>query len=108
MKYGKLIGRILYCYVLPAMGTALLILAMFHRELGGVAVRPESDTLLKIMALTLCACTYCAAFMYWNSFVREFQTVVKEADYMDKYHEWYEGLQKKYADQIAKLEEEVV
>ena len=82
----KSIGRVIYCYMLPAMGTALLIIAMFHKELDGTVVSPESDTLLKVTSLILCAATWFTAFMYWNSFVREFQVVIEE-DEFDAYSE---------------------
>ena len=81
----KSIGKVIYCYMLPAMGTTLLIIAMFHREMDdSLALSSESDTMLKIMGLMLCASTWFAAFQYWNSFVREFQ-VVMERDEFDAY-----------------------
>jgi hypothetical protein len=88
----KSIGKVIYCYMLPAMGTTLLIISMFNRELSGPALSPESDTMLKIIGLTLCASTYWAAFMYWNSFVREFQ-VVMDKDEFDAYSEHLYNMQ---------------
>ena len=89
----KSIGKVIYCYMLPAMGTTLLIIAMFYREMnGGVALSSESDTMLKVIGLTLCASTYWAAFMYWNSFVREFQ-VVMDRDEFDAYSEHLYNMQ---------------
>ena len=89
----KTIGKVIYCYVLPAMGTTLLIIAMFHREMDdSIALSSESDTMLKVIGLTLCASTYWAAFMYWNSFVREFQ-VVMDKDEFDAYSEHLYNMQ---------------
>ena len=78
----KSIGKFIYCYMLPAMGTTLLIVSMFHRELGGQAVSSESDTMLKVIGLVMCASTYWAAFMYWNSFVREYN-IISEKSYLE-------------------------
>ena len=89
----KSIGRVIYCYMLPAMGTTLLIIAMFHRELDpDLTMSLESDTLFKVVGLVMCASTYWAAFMYWNSFVREFQ-VVMDKDEFDAYSEHLYNMQ---------------
>jgi hypothetical protein len=74
----RTIGKVLYCYVLPTLGTSFLILSMFHRNIDGIAVSPESDTLLQVAALILCATTWFAAFQYWNSFIREYNSVEKQ------------------------------
>jgi len=100
----KTIGKVIYCYMLPAMGTFLLIIAMFHRELDGPAVSPESDTLLKVTGLILCASTYWAAFMYWNSFVREFQ-VIMEQDEFDAYSEHLYNMQSSDVEPEPEMEE---
>lgn len=78
----KTIGKVLYCYVLPTLGTSFLILSMFHRNIDGMAVSPESDTLLSVSALILCAATWFAAFQYWNAFLREY-TVISEESYLE-------------------------
>ena len=77
----RLIGNIVYCYMLPTMGTMLLILAMFHKELDSTTVMSsESDTLLKVIGLIMCTVTWFAAFQYWNSFVREFTVQMTEEE----------------------------
>lgn len=100
----KLIGKVIYCYMLPAMGTTLLIIAIFNRELSGPALSPESDTMLKVIGLTLCASTYWAAFMYWNSFVREFQ-VVMDKDEFDAYSEHLYNMQSSDVEPEPEMEE---
>ena len=84
MKYGKTIGKVIYCYVLPTLGTSFLIISMFHRNIDGMAVSPESDTLLAVAALILCASTWFAAFQYWNAFLREY-TIVHEELHLDNF-----------------------
>ena len=79
---GKLIGKVLYCYVLPTLGTSFLIISMFHRNIDGMAVSPESDTLLPVAALILCASTWFAAFQYWNAFLREYD-IISEESYLE-------------------------
>lgn len=99
------IGKVIYCYMLPAMGTALLIIAMFHREMDdSIAMSSESDTMLKVTGLILCASTYWAAFMYWNSFVREFQ-VVMEQDEFDAYAEHLYNMQSSDVEPEPEMEE---
>jgi hypothetical protein len=100
----KSIGKVIYCYMLPAMGTTLLIISMFYRELEGQALSSESDTMLKVIGLTLCASTYWAAFMYWNSFVREFQ-VVMEQDEFDAYSEHLYNMQLSDVEPEPEMEE---
>jgi hypothetical protein len=86
-NYGRLIGKVLYCYVLPAMGTLLLVMSMFHRELEPTLhMSSESDTMLKVISLILCASTYWAAFMYWNAFIREYDMPE------DKYVEYFDSI----------------
>ena len=104
-NYGRLIGKVLYCYILPAMGTLLLIISMFHREMDdSIALSSESDTMLKVISLILCASTYWAAFMYWNSFVREFQ-VVMEQDEFDAYSEHLYNMQSSDVEPEPEMEE---
>ena len=102
----RTVGKVIYCYMLPAMGTALLIIAMFHREMDdSIAMSSESDTMLKVIGLTLCASTYWAAFMYWNSFVREFQ-VVMERDEFDAYSEYLYNMQSSDVEPEPEMEED--
>ena len=86
----KSIGKVLYCYMLPAMGTLLLIISMFHRELDPTLhMSSESDTMLKIVGIVLCASTWFAAFQYWNAFLREYN-VISEESYLEHYSEGIE------------------
>ena len=82
----KLIGKILYCYVLPTLGTSFLIISMFHRDIDSVSVSPESDTLILVAALILCASTWFAAFQYWNAFLREYDMPE------DQYVEYFDSI----------------
>jgi len=83
----RTIGKVLYCYMLPAMGTFLLFISMFHRELDPeLAMSLESDTLFKVMGLILCASTWLSAFQYWNAFIREYNMPE------DKYVEYFDSI----------------
>lgn len=100
-----MIGKVIYCYMLPAMGTFLLFISMFHRELDPeLTMSLESDTLFKVMGLILCASTWFAAFQYWNSFVREFQ-VVMDQDEFDAYSRHLYNMQSSDVEPEPEMEE---
>ena len=79
------VANVIYLGILPAMGTYILLFSMFHTELdSGVILSSESNLLLKITGLIMCATTWFAAFQYWNSFVREFTIQMTEEEH-DEY-----------------------
>lgn len=79
------VANVIYLGILPAMGTYILLFSMFHTELdSGVILSSESNILLKITGLVMCATTWFAAFQYWNSFVREFTIQMTEEEH-DEY-----------------------
>jgi len=83
----KTIGKVIYCYMLPGMGTFLLTISMFHRELDPeLTISLESDTLFKVMGLTLCASTWFAAIQYWNAFIRKYDMPE------DQYVEYFDSI----------------
>ena len=77
----KTFGKVIYIGVLPAMGTTLLLLALFMQEISMVTT---NETFLKVFGLMMCATTWFAAFQYWNSFVREF-TIQMTAEEIEEY-----------------------
>jgi hypothetical protein len=101
------IGKVIYLGILPAMGTYMLLFSMFHTELdSGVILSSESNLLLKITGLVMCATTWFAAFQYWNSFVREF-TVQMTAEEIDEYEyddRYYDPSYNPYAEEQAEFE----
>ena len=78
----KTLGKVIYIGILPAMGTYILLFSMFHIELdSGVILSSESNILLKITGLVMCATTWFAAFQYWNFFVREYSIQMDPEEY---------------------------
>lgn len=88
----KTLGKVIYIGVLPAMGTTLLLLALFMQEISMVTT---NETFLKVFALTMCATTWFAAFQYWNSFVREFSVQMTEPE-INEYKEYEESYDEGY------------
>tara|TARA_R110000744_G_scaffold33879_5_gene79360 strand:- start:759 stop:1448 length:690 start_codon:yes stop_codon:yes gene_type:complete len=88
----KTLGKVIYIGVLPAMGTTLLLLALFMQEISMVTT---NETFLKVFGLMMCATTWFAAFQYWNSFVREFTIQMTEPE-IDEYQEYAEGYYEGY------------
>tara|TARA_R110002020_G_scaffold165581_1_gene353053 strand:- start:4687 stop:5445 length:759 start_codon:yes stop_codon:yes gene_type:complete len=79
------VANVIYLGILPAMGTYILLFSMFHTELdSGVILSSESNLLLKITGLVMCAMTWFSGFHYWNSFVREFTIQMTEEEH-DEY-----------------------
>ena len=74
----KTLGKVIYIGVLPAMGTTLLLLALFMQEINMVTT---NETLLKVFVLMMCAMTWFAAFQYWNFFVREYSVQMDPEEY---------------------------
>jgi len=94
------IGKVIYLGILPAMGTTLLLLALFMQEINMVTT---NETLLKVFGLMMCATTWFAAFQYWNSFVREFTIQMTEKEH-DEYS--VELKQQSWLDRIEEYEKE--
>lgn len=83
----KTIGKVIYCYMFPAIGTILLFISIFHRELDpDLRMSLESDTLFKVIGLVMCALAWFAAFQYWNAFIREYDMPE------DKYVEYFNSI----------------